>query len=200
MKRRKIKFPAVPSPPEEAGAFNAKEAISSGHEAPVGQYVRDLAEVLNVLASLLDPTNEQNRGLRLQFVAQGHPTALKKRKLARAEADEDWDSSLLQVREAIENGNAVAVGWYFRDAAGLLNRLAGVLTGQQGSGGRRLKFHRKRPGKPFDPSKRWEDAAIVRELAEATLRYGKQEAAIAEVAQKRNISRAKIMRAKKKSR
>ena len=199
MTRRKTKSASVPPPPEEADAFTAKEAMGSGHEHPVGEYVGDLAEVLSVLASLLDPTDTQKRGLQLRFVEQGerrHVSA--KKKPTSPEDDAEWEGSLLQVKEAIETGNAVAVGWYLGDAADFLNRLAAILTGQTGSEDRRLKFHRKGRGKPSDPSKAWTDAAIARELEDATRRSGKQEAAIAEVEAKRGISRATILRAKKK--
>jgi len=198
MTRRKAKSAPAASFPEEADAFNAMEAMSSGHEIPIGQYVGDVAEVLTLLANLMVPQDKQEEGLQLQFVVRGHRPTRAKDEAAKSTEDAEWEGSFLQVKEAIETGNTVAVGWFLCDAADVLNRLAAILAGQTDSEDWRLKFHRKGPGKPSDPSKIWRDRAIVRELERATDRVGKQEAAIAEIITNRGVSRSEILKLKKK--
>jgi len=198
MTRRKAKSAPAPSFPEEADAFNAMEAMGSGHELPLSQYVGDVGEVLTLLANLIVPRDKEEQGLKLQFVVRGHRPTNAKDKAPNSKQDAEWEGTLLQVKEAIETGKAVAVGWFLCDAADVLNRLSGILAGHTDSEDWRLKFHRKGPGKPSDPSKFWRDRAIVRELEFETLRLGKQEAAIAQITADRGISRSEILKLKKK--
>lgn len=199
MKQRKRKSTAAPpARPEEADTFNAKEALvlGSGHEPTIGQYVQDVAEVLNRAANLLDPKHNQTQTVQLQFVVRG-PRASTAKKSPASRKEEEWDGSLLQAKEAIKNRHAKALGWYLRDAAGVLGNLGARLAPPADFRGWRLEFVRKGRGRRSEPGKHWDDAAIAQDLSLETLTTGKQEAAVAEVVAKRKTSRATIMRAKK---
>ena len=199
MKRRKTRTLPFPSGrPEEPAAFNAKDALGlgSGQELAIGQYVQDVAEVLNRVADLLDPKPNQNQTVQLQFVVRGRRGAPAKKTPASRKEDE-WDGSLRQAEEAIKNRRAKALGGYLRDAAGGLGELGAVLAPPAEFKGWRLEFVRKGRGRRPDPGKHWEDADITQDLCIQTIIAGKQEAAIVEVAHDRKISRATVMRAKK---
>jgi len=198
MKRRRSKPSAVPPPPEEADPFNAKDAFrqGEGHEPVLGQYTRDLAETLTLIADLLDPKGRPKQGLRLKFVGQDdRPLSVKNKRASRAN-DEDWEGSLRQLQEAIERRSAAALGWYLRDGAEVLSILGARLDPPAKYKGWQLAFVRKGRGRRSDPAKLREESAIAHDLMTRTWSTGKQEAAIAEVADKRKIIRSKIFRAK----
>ena len=200
MKQRKTKTRAAPPPRGEADDFNAREALNQGrgHERAVGEYVRDLAEVLKLVARHLDPNDKHKEGLQLRFVDQdGRPVSAMKRHASPHEVEE-WDGSLLQVQEAIENGNAKALAWYLHGAAEVLSKLGALLDPPEGHKDWRLELVRKGRGRRSDPSKFWRDSGIANDLMMRTISAGKQEAAIVEVEDDRKISRPTIMRAKKR--
>jgi hypothetical protein len=198
MTQRRSKPLAAPPPPEEASPFNAKDAFrqGEGHEPILGQYTRDLAEALTLIANLLDPKGRPKRGLRLKFVDQDDRSLSAKKKRASRAIDEDWEGNFLQLQEAIERRSAIAIGWYLRDGAEVLSLLGARLDPPAKHKGWQLAFVRKGRGRRSDPAKLREESAIAHDLMTRTWSTGKQEAAIAEVADKRKISRSKIFRAK----
>jgi len=198
MKQRKRKATAAPPPRGEADDFNAREALNqgSGHEPVLDEYVRDLAKVLKLVARHLDPNDKHKEGLQLRFVDQdGRPVSAKKRR-ASPDEDEEWDGSLLQVREAIENGSAKTLAWYFHGAAEFLSKLGALLDPPEGHKGWRLELVRKGRGRRSDPSKVRKDSTIRHDLMMRTIEAGKQEAAVVEVEDERKISRSTVFRAK----
>ena len=137
----------APSHPEEADVFKAKEALRHGDVRPVGQYVGDLAEVLNRLADLFDPTDtKKGPPWQVQLVPRSRQHVRVRDKTARPREDEEWVGSLVQIRQAIDNGNVEAIGSYFRDAADCLRRLAAALNPPHDSKGWQLGFARTKAG------------------------------------------------------
>jgi hypothetical protein len=201
MKQRKRKTTAAPTPRGEADDFNAREALNqgSGHEPLLGEYVRDLAEVLKVVTRHLDPDDKHTKGLQLRFVDQDHRTVSAKKRRANLHEDEEWEGNFLQVQAAIENGSSKALSWYFHGAAEVLSKLGALLDPPEGHKGWRLELVRKGRGRRSDPSKFWRDSGIAHDLMMRTISAGKQEAAVVEVEDDRMISRATVFRAKKRS-
>jgi hypothetical protein len=199
MNRRKSKPPVAPPPPEEADPFNAKDAFrqGEGHEPVLGQYTRDLAEALTLIADLLDPSGRSKRRVRLEFVGQNRrPLAVKKKRAGLAN-DEDWEGSLPQLQEAIERRIATAIGWYLHDGAEVLRILAARLDPPAKYKGWQLAFVRKGRGRRTDPSKLRKESTIAHDVMTRTWSTGKQEAAVLEVEVARKISRSTVFRAKK---
>ncbi len=189
------------SEPGDADVFDAKEALASGDAQPVGHHLRDLGEVLNLLADLFNSADtEKGPPWQIQLVPRGRQRVRVKGKAARAPDDSEWEGSLVQIRQAIANGSAEAIGSYLRDAADFLSRLAPALNPAPGSRNWRLKFVREGRGRRSDRTREMLKAtSLVTELKFATRDAGKQEAALAEVKAKRGISRATIMRAKSRN-
>jgi hypothetical protein len=122
------------------------------------------------------------------------------RRLAKGE-EIPSDNGDLQVEEAIEQENEELLESFDRHAA-FLEHLAAALDGAPGSWGWRLKFVRKRRGRPSDLAKVFRDFRVARNLASATQHSGKgggpgkQESAIADLREECGISRSTVMRAK----
>ena len=125
MKPRRTGDPVTTSHPEEACASTATEALRQGNERPVGHYTRVLREALKRLADQFAPLGE-GEAPRWQFLCrcprkQRSPGTKQSRPV---EATEEWEGTLDQIFEAIENGKARSIGLYLRDAADVLNHLA----------------------------------------------------------------------------
>jgi hypothetical protein len=190
MKRRKAKPVRAPFTPAETDVFEAIQALQSGDERPVRQCLGDLAQILNFLA---------NRSA--QLVPQDRPPVLLTEHVVVPDEDAEWEGSFLQVKEAIEHGDMGAVGLYLRDAAKFLRRLAGLPDGQTPSGDWQWTLRRRERGRRSDPvSRMLRDSLRAMELRFATLHAGKQESALADLKARRGISRATMMRAKRRSR
>jgi hypothetical protein len=199
MNKRKTKSPRAPSPPGEADYFNVKEALNqgSGHEPVVGEYARDLAEVLKLLAGHLDPHDKRKQGLQLRFVdPEGKPVCAKRKRTSPHE-DEEWEGNFRQVQAAIAGANAKALAWYLLEAAEILSATGARLDPPEKHNDWQLAFVRKGRGRRSDPEKFLNDSGVARKLMMKTIEAGKQEAAIAELEDERKISRATIFRTKK---
>jgi hypothetical protein len=198
MTQRRSKPLAAPPPPEEASPFNAKDAFrqGEGHEPILGQYTRDLAEALTLIANLLDPKGRPKRGPRIKFVDQDDRSLSAKKKRASQAIDEDWEGNLLQLQEAIERRSARAIGWYLRDSADVLRIVGARLNPPAKYKGWQLALVRKGRGRRTDPDKLRKESAIAHDLMTRTWSMGKQEAAVVEVEDARKISRATVFRAK----
>jgi hypothetical protein len=186
MKRRKAKPVRAPFTPAETDVFEAIQALQSGDERPIRQYLGDLAQILNFLA---------NRSA--QLVPQDRRPVLLAEHVVVPDEDAEWEGSFLQVKEAIEHGNMGAVGLYLRDAAKFLRRLAGLQTP---SGDWQLTLRRRGRGRRSDPvSRMLKDSLLAMDLRFATMHAGgQQESALADLKARRRISRATIMRAKRR--
>jgi hypothetical protein len=190
MKRRKEDHAGAPAEIEAADCFDAKEAVRFGHERPIGWYLRDAAEILSLLANLLDPMDQNEQ--RLQFTSGSTSPAT-------PIPDEavEWEGSHSQVKEAIRAGSAEPIGWYLRDVVDLLRRVAAALDARKDSRQWQLKFVRKGRGRRSDETQKMlADSRIAFQLRMMTHRAGKQESAIAELKDSRGISRATLFRAK----
>ena len=93
------------------------------------------------------------------------------------EVPEEWEGTLDQICEAIANGKVTTIGLYFREAAGVLSRLADVLDPPQDSKGWQLEFIRKGRGRPRDNSmsRMFEESRRAMELWEETHKAGGQQ-------------------------
>ena len=195
MKRGTNKSNASGSGPEEADPFNAMEALRAGEELPLAYFVRDLTEAVVILAELFDPRT--GAGRQRQFVPR--PPHARVPKKVSVTAIEEWESTLPQVKDAIQLRSSAPIGWYLRDVGNVLGLLEIALDPPAGARGWRLKFVRKGRGRRPDPKRFRRDSAIATEVLFATLASGKQEAEIAEVQAKHGISRSTFFRAKKKN-
>jgi hypothetical protein len=176
----------------EGDLFEATEALREGkQEAVVARYLDDAGHLLKLLSDLFDPPRGDKAAHRFRFVPR--PKKLIKK------AEEDWDGDFWQVREAIQNGHEALVGDFLRDLRKFLKSLSASLDPEDPRDCR-LSFVRKGRGRRVDPQQRSKDAAIARELKFAKLKRGKQEAGVADVAERRGIARSTIFRAKSGSR
>ena len=202
MKPGKTGDPVTTSYPDEASASTATEALRQGNERPVGHYTRALREALKRLAYQFAPFDEGEA--QWQFLGhrprkQRSPGTKQSRPV---EATEEWEGTLDQICEAIENGKARSIGLYLREAAGVLSHLAESLDPPQDSKGWRLEFVRKGRGRRRDDSvsSMFEESRRARELWEETRKAGgQQESAIAALKGKTGRSRSSLFRAKQKT-
>jgi hypothetical protein len=167
--------------PEDVDVFEARKALQTGKVQPVANYLRDLAERLRRRANL----------------AGTKVVSRKRRRIPVATGNAD-----LQVEEP--QGNQELLESFDRDAA-FLEHLAATLDGAPGSWGWRLQFVRRHRGRPTDRVARmFRDSRVARDLASATQHSGKggspgkQESAITDLGENQSISRATIMRAKRR--
>ena len=195
MKRGTNESNASGSGPEEADPFHATEALQAGEKLPLAHFVRDLAEAVVILAELFE--SRTGAGRQLQFLPRPPHTRVPKK--VTVTAIEEWESTLPQLKDAIQLRSAAPIGWYLRDVGNVLGLLTVALDPPPGERGWRLEFRRQGRGRRPDPKKFQKNSAIVTELQFATWATGKQEAAIAEVQAKRGIRRPTIFRAKQKS-
>ncbi len=118
------------------------------------------------------------------------------KKFLREENDEDWDGSLDQFEKVLSEGDDELIASYLRDASEIIFGLSRALRPVEGARSWKLEFKRAGRGRPVD---RWakarKDSRIRLALHFATVKFGKQEAAIAELEAKKGWSRATILRA-----
>ena len=196
MKRSKNKLNAPGSGPKEADPFNAMDALRAGEELPVGYFLRDLTQAVGILANLFDPP--KGAGQRLQFFPRA-PQVRVPKKVTLTAIDEEWESTLFQLKRAIHIASTRPIGWFLRDVGTALGLVATALDPPQGARGWRLEFTRQGRGRRPDPKKFQRDLAIATEILVGTWDTGKQDATIAEMQAKHGISRSTIFRAKKKN-
>jgi hypothetical protein len=164
----------------EIGHGAASQAIRNGKPKPVGWYVREATEILNLLAGQLDPAEGAAR--RLKFVPEPENQSEKRG---------EWDSDHVTVRECIEAGMAEPVGWWLRDVVETLNRLADTLDPVDRTEGWRVKFVRVRRGRPKGGS----DGRLKTKIWEEQGRgFKKREAAVEELKRKTGQGRSTIYR------
>ncbi len=154
-----------------------------------------------MLADVFDPTDtKKGTSGQIQLVPRGRQRVRVKHKAARPPEDDEWVGSLVQIRQAIDNGSVDAIGSYVRGAADFLSRLAHALNPPLGSRDWRLKFAREGRGRRSDRTREMLKAdSLATELKFATRDVGKQKTALEEIESKRRISRATIMRAKSRN-
>ncbi len=164
----------------------ASQAIRNGKPKPVGWYLREATEILNLLADRFDPAEGAAR--RLKFVPEPE---------TQSEERGEWDSDHGTVRECLEAGVAEPVGWYLRDLVETLNLLANTLDSAGHTEGWRVEFVRARRGRPKSGSDQMlaDGRLKMQVLGEGGHVPGQKEAAVAAVKQKTGKSRAKIFRA-----
>jgi hypothetical protein len=162
----------------------ASQAIRNGKPKPIGWYLREATEILNLLADRFDPGEGAAR--RLKFVPEPE---------TQSEERGEWDSDHGTVRECIEAGVAEPIGWYLRDVVETVNRLADTLEGRAGW---RADFIRTggrgRPKGGID--KMLADNRLRMKIWEEQGRgFRKQEAAVEELKRKTGRGRSTIYRA-----
>jgi hypothetical protein len=190
-------FPEFEEPHDEPDAINTPQALHKGNLIPLRAYVRDLGANLARLADLLDPKEGKEPHWRLRDTTdQERPDpSVEPDDPTPPEAEEEWIGSTSQAREAIESGSRRCMGWYFREAARILYGLQSALDQDPHSPTElKLIFKHRKPGKPKAAWKQMEKSAIRSDVEGAHKRSGKKEAAIAEVQEKKKLSRATVYR------
>ena len=129
-------------PPQDP--FEAKEAIRKGQVAPIGSYLRDLPEILTLLADQLDFKDGEKSRVKLRKIEcapEDQPS--------QEDPEEDWDSNTQTVLKYIEKGEATLVAWFLRDLASFLSDLGRVFDPKANSEIWKLTFsRRRRAGRP----------------------------------------------------
>jgi hypothetical protein len=163
----------------------ASQAIRNGKPKPVGWYLREATEILNLLADRFDPGEGAAR--RLKFVPEPE---------TQSEERGEWDSDHGTVRECIEAGVAEPVGWYLRDLVETLNLLANTLDSAGHTEGWRVEFVRARRGRPKSGSDQMlADGRLKTKIWEEQRRgFKKKEAAVEGLKQKTGQGRSTILR------
>ena len=181
---------------EPADVFDAMDALREAREPPVGAYLKDAAEILSRIATLL----ASDQKVRLGFICAGRPVRSQPDKTASArDWDEDFVGDPAQIERAIKSQSATILGWYLRDLGSFLELLALAFVPPEGSRGYRLRLKREGRGRRRDEvAEMLKDDALVMKLRFATRSVGKQEAAIEDLKKNRGASRASIFRKKRR--
>jgi hypothetical protein len=154
---------------------DAREALEHGSVAGIGSYLRD------DVPSLLRLIAERRHSQRTTKPASYDP-------------DSEFEFDTTDVAWAIENGLSELVDDYLREV-GKLMTLLGDMLDPQGRCEFQLKPVRRRRGKPKDHERAFLEGKIHQDLKFARIRLGgKLEAAISEVSEKYNCSRATLLR------
>jgi hypothetical protein len=154
---------------------DAREALEHGSVAGIGSYLRD------DVPSLLRLIAERRHSQRTTKPASYDP-------------DSEFEFDTTDVAWAIENGLSELVDDYLREV-GKLMTLLGDMLDPQGRCEFQLKPVRRRRGKPKDHERDFLEGKIHQDLKFARIRLGgKLEAAISEVSEKYNCSRATLLR------
>jgi hypothetical protein len=168
-----------------ANPYEARAALQSGVEAPIGSYLRDVADSLELLADQFDP-NDDDGGWE---VKARKPTG---RDNQPPDQNNEWASETTIAMDCIRNGEATLVGWYIRDL-GKFVRLLAEHFDPTGTTERQLTFARRKRGKPKDSSKMLRDMDIALGLLQR--RGEKKDNAVREVAEAEGVSRSTAYRA-----
>src|ERR1700719_2649075 len=105
-KRAKEDDPLIgPIEAHPSNPYEARAALQSGEEAPIGSYLRGVAESLDLLADQLDPSDEECGW----EVKARKPTNRDNQPL---DQNNDWASDTTIAMDCIRNGDAALVGWY----------------------------------------------------------------------------------------
>jgi hypothetical protein len=167
--------------------FEAKEAIRKGQVAPIGSYLRDdVRMILESLADQLDVPHADDSPLDIAG----------KTDLESADdqcgSDHDWDSNSSDVLKCIEEGKWASVGCCLRDLADFLSDLGRAFDPKAASEIWKLTFSRRRRGPPVDNLKAGNQRWAVRMTILSA--GGKKEAAVQELVERGNMSRATAFR------
>jgi hypothetical protein len=154
---------------------DAREALEHGSVAGIGRYLRD--DVPSLLRLIAERRHSQRTT-----------------KPAGYDPDSEFEFDTTDVAWAIENGLSGLVDDYLREV-GKLMTLLGDMLDPQGRCEFQLKPVRRRRGKPKDHKRAFLEGKIHQDLKFARIRLGgKLEAAISEVSEKYNCSRATLLR------
>jgi hypothetical protein len=165
---------AAHSPPL-SNPSDTREALQNGSIAGIAHYLRD------DVPSLLRLIAERRHSQRTTKPASYDP-------------DSEFEFDTTDVAWAIENGLSELVDDYLREV-GKLMTLLGDMLDPQGRCEFQLKPVRRRRGKPKDHERAFLEGKIHQDLKFARIRLGgKLEAAISEVSEKYNCSRATLLR------
>lgn len=178
----------IPLAQFEATPFDAKEAIRDGEEAPIAEYMRALAEAIDLVASEFGPSAKASR-------SKASRPSNAKRTLTISPSEAEWDASLDQFLGAWRHGSKGSIANYLHEASDVLRQVATTLDPPSESRGWRLTFCRRGRGRRTDKLEQdWKRSGLKMKLMAETRKAGKQESAIA--ALKKEASRATIFRAK----
>jgi len=189
---------------EGADIHEAKDALQNGDVGPNGWYLEDAAEILTRISTFLELQTGSGEKKALEFVLPTHPPARAAHEVAiPALEPEEWVGSPAQVQDAINAGSARPLGWYLHDLGEFLRSLAVAFNPPTDSKDWQLEFVRRGRGRRSQRitiEKQLEELVLLRDLRKKTEQAGKQDSAIADLMQKRGISRATIFRKKRAAR
>jgi hypothetical protein len=169
-------LPAAPAA-QVSSPSDARENLETGSVAGIGRYLHDdVASLLKLI-----PKHRQQSGQQSTNPPGYDP-------------DLEFEFDTADVAWAIENGLSGLVDDYLREV-GKLMTLLGDMLDPQGRCEFQLKPVRRRRGKPKDHKRAFLEGKIHQDLKFARIRLGgKLEAAISEVSEKYNCSRATLLR------
>jgi hypothetical protein len=164
-------------PAHVTNPFDAREALENGSLAAVARYLRDdVAPLLRLIAE------HRHRPSQRTTKPPGH------------DPDSEFEFDTMDVAWAIESGHSGLLDDFLRQLAGFLRPLGDMLD-PAGRGEFQLKPVRRRKGKPKNQKQAILEGNIHRDLRFARIRLGgKLEAAISEVSEKYDCSRATLLR------
>jgi hypothetical protein len=163
-------------PAHVTNPFDAREDLENGSVAGIGPYLRDdVASLLKLM-----PKHRQQSGQQSTKPPGYDP-------------DVEFEFDTADVAWAIENGHLGLVDDFLRHLAGFLRPLGDMLD-PAGRGEFQLRPVRRRKGKPKNQKQAILEGNIHRDLRFARARLGKLEAALAEISEKYNCSRATLLR------
>ena len=212
--------------PFEAGPFDAKNALEHGYEGPLAFYLGDLAQSLSLLANAMYDPETQQSILNLEtptstapparydvidaaFVARAKNIieygteegreALREEfaKIEQLMNEDECEDSFAQFESALENQSIELITTYLREASSVLSLVSKALEPTSKQQPWKLEFQRPGRGRPVNKWAKINKArSINQNLRFKTAKYGKQEAAIADL-EENGTSRATVFRAKK---
>jgi hypothetical protein len=156
--------------------FDARENLENGSLAGIGHYLYEVASLLKLISKHRERPQQKST----------KPPGF----------DPDWEFEYdtEEMRSAIEAGSRELVDAYLREH-GKLMTLLGDMLDPEGRSEFQLKPVRRRRGKPKDHERAFLEGKIHQDLKFARIRLGgKLEAAISEVSEKYNCSRATLLR------
>jgi predicted DNA-binding transcriptional regulator AlpA len=172
--------------PWEIDAHTARQAMLTGQELSLAGYLLDASRGTNLLADLADPPNEGAPKLRLD------PSSKDSGGCRVDDYEDQCDGTAHQLEEGVKRGSSRLVGWYLREVSDVL-RLAADTLSTEGQSEWRLRFGRRRRGRPYRPEET-EQQSIALTLKFAKARGQNLKRPIWELGQKLGVSRATIYR------